>query len=293
MPRVAIATCAAFPGLEDDDRLLVDALGARGVVAEPCAWTDPGTDWSQYDLVLIRSTWDYSLDRPAFLAWCERVAAVSRLENPLDLVRWNTDKTYLRDLEAAGIPIVPTQFLDPGDDPHGWVPPEGSATFVVKPTVSAGSRDTIRHPNDPAGLAQAREQVSALLAAGRGVMVQPYLDSVDEVGETAQMLLGGRYSHAIRKGQMLHVGGGGEQVNGTYMKERIDPREPQDDERALAERIADAIPGGRPLYARIDLIRGADGSPVLLELELTEPSLFFLHGGQAAERMADAVLSRL
>lgn len=293
MPRVAIATCAAFPELEDDDRLLVDALTARGALAEPCAWKDPSVDWSNYDLVLIRSTWDYSLDRPAFLDWCTRVADVSRLENPLDLVRWNTDKTYLRDLAEAGIPVVPTTFLIPGEGTVDWEPPADCATFVVKPTVSAGSRDTMRHPNDEAGLAAARKQASALLDAGRAVMVQPYLDSVDEAGETAQMLIDGEYSHAIRKGQMLHVGGGGERVNDTYMKERIDSRVPQEDERALAERVADAIPGGRPLYARIDLIRAGDGSPVLLELELTEPSLFFLHGPTAADRLAKGILRRL
>ena len=288
--RVAIATCTAFAELEDDDRLLLDALRARGADAHPQIWDDPSTDWASFDVVLLRATWDYSDRLSEFLAWCERVSAVTRLENPLELVRWNTDKHYLGELADAGIATVPTTFVEPGDDLRSWQPPSECATFVVKPTVSAGSRDTMRHANDASGHEAARAHIAGLLEQGRAVIVQPYLDSVDEVGETAQMFIAGQYSHAIRKGQMLEIGVEGERVGGLYLKEPITSREPTPDERAVAERIADAIPGGRPLYARIDLIRMPDGSPVLLELEVTEPSLFFLHAPTAAERMADEIL---
>lgn len=292
---IAIVTCRAFAELEADDQLLVDALRARGVDAVPVVWTDADADWSTYDVALIRSPWDYSDDREAFLDWARRTAAVTTLRNPVDLITWNTDKTYLRELAAASIPTTPTTFLGTQAELDAWLPQAaellaGTETFVVKPSVSAGSRDTIRVPLDADGIARAGELAAMIIGQGKTAMVQPYLDSVDADGETAQMFIDGTFSHAIRKGPLLAVNGDGERVGGLYLKEQIDPRIAGDDERALAERIMDAIPGGRPLYARVDLVRLADGSPVLLELELCEPSLFFEHGAGAADALAEALL---
>lgn len=290
MTSVAIATCTAFAELEEDDQELLKALAARGVSATPEIWTDNNVDWSSYDIVLVRSTWDYSDHRDDFVAWCASVESMTRLMNPAALISWNTDKTYLRDLAEAGIPVVPTTFVATPDELQTWEPPKQCVTFVVKPTVSAGSRDTLRHPNDEAGEVAARTHIADLIARGKTAMVQPYFDSVDELGETAQMFIAGEYSHAIRKGPMLAIGADGERVGGLYLREQIEPRTPTADERDVAERIIAAIPGGAPLYARVDLIRMADGSPVLLELELCEPSLFFLHGEDSAERLADAIV---
>ncbi len=278
-------TCARLPGLESDDHLLRDALAARGVTVEAAVWDDPAVDWAGYDLAVIRSPWDYPARRAEFTAWAARVP---RLVNPADVLAWNTDKVYLRDL--TGIPAVPTGWVAPGER---WTAPD-TGEYVVKPTVSCGSIDTGRYDlGDPAHRDLAARHVARLGAQGRTAMVQPYLDAVDTAGETALIHLGGAYSHAIRKGPMLDGPDTGAEV--LYLPENIIPREPSAAERALAERVLAAVPGGpdRLLYARVDLVPGPDGEPVLLELELTEPSLFLGHAPGAADRLADAVLRRL
>lgn len=294
MPTVALATCAEFPLLDDEDRLLLPALAALGIDAVPAVWNDDSIDWSAFDAVVLRETWDYSQDRPAFLAWVHRTAAVTLMLNPANVVEWNTDKRYLRDLVAAGLPIVPTVFLEPGDDPESWSVPTGYTDMVVKPAVSAGSRDTIRHHAEES-LAGAHAHTRSLLDAGRTVMVQPYLDAVDTIGETAVLFLGGEFSHAIRKGPLLQRDVEGERVEGLFVQEQIDPREPTPAELDVARRIVQHIPGGfdEVLYARVDLIPGPDGEPLLLELELTEPSLFLSHSRGAPQRMAAAIAARL
>ena len=294
MPSVALATCREFPLLDDEDRLLIPALAALGIDAEAAIWTDPTIDWSAFDAIVLRETWDYSDDRPAFLAWLEGVAAVTTVLNPVDVVAWNTDKRYLRDLARAGMPVVPTTFLEPGDDVDDWLPEGDHADVVVKPAVSCGSRDTVRyHLGDP--MADADAHVARLLGESRTVMVQPYLDAVDTIGETALLFFDGEFSHAIRKGPLLARGVEGEKVEGLFVQEQIDPREPTAAELDAATRIVQCIPGGldRVLYARVDLIPGPDGEPLLLELELTEPSLFLSHAAGAPERLAAAIARRL
>ena len=211
-PRIAVATCAQARGLDEDEPLLLDALARHGLPGEPVDWHDPGADWSSYELVVVRSTWDYH-ERPGdFVAWADAVERVTLLANPAHVLRWNTDKTYLRDLAAAGVPVVPTVFASPGDPV-----PVVDGPVVVKPVVSAGSRDTVRH--DDGGSVAARAHSLRLLDAGRSVMVQPYLHDVDEAGETALVHIGGRPSHAMRKGghqgeQPLRLfGGRGDRVD--------------------------------------------------------------------------------
>ena len=293
MPHVALVTCAALPDLDADDHLLRDALRARGVEVSAVQWDDPDADWSGFDLVLIRSTWDYHERRDDFIAWAEVVAKVTTLHNPVEVLRWNTDKTYLGELAAAGVPTVPTTILRAADDIAAWMPPAGAVSVVVKPTVSAGSNNTSRHPNDANGIEAARARLREHMAQGRVMMAQPYLDSVDDAGETALLFFGGEFSHAIRKGPLLDLGGSGERVDDLYLKETIDPRVPGDDEIALARKVIASVPFSAPLYARIDLIRDADGAPVVLEVELTEPSLFFAHSDRGADRLADEILALL
>jgi hypothetical protein len=292
--RIALATAAEFADLDEDGPALLDELSRLGLQGEAAVWTDPRVDWSTYDLVVVRSTWDYHHRRDEFVAWAERVAAATRLANPAPVVRWNTDKTYLRALAATGLPVVPTEWLEPGDT---FVAPD-HGDYVVKPAVSAGSKDTNRYvAGDHDELAAAHAQ--ALLAAGRTVMVQPYLDAVDTAGETALLYLGDELSHAIRKGPLLTPAM--EPVAGAYKEEEILPREPAAVERDVSEQVLDALaevsPAGRGdlLFARVDLVPGPDGQPVLLELELTEPSLFLVHdgseGADAAARFAAAIHS--
>jgi len=294
VPRVALATCAQFPELDPDDRLLIPELTGRGIEAVPAVWTDPEIDWAAFDLVVIRETWDYAERRADFLAWTERVAQATELLNPADVVRWSTDKHYLVDIANAGLSVVHTQFVEPGDDVEAWQPPADCADFVVKPAVSAGSRDTMRYASS-ASAETARAHVAALVAKGRSVMVQPYLDSVDTIGETAVLFIGGEYSHAVRKGPLLRRDVEGERVEGLFVQEQIDPRDATPNELVTARAIVECIPGGfdRTLYARVDLIPDALGAPRLLELELAEPSLFLAHSDGAAGRFARAVAARL
>ena len=289
VPRVALVTCRQLPMGDEDGPLLRAACTAAGLDADWLVWDDPAVDWGSYDLVVIRSTWDYPLRRDEFLGWAR---AVPRLANPADVVRWNTDKTYLRDLAAAGVPVVPTSWLDPSDlDPGDEVRLPRNGDYVVKPAVSAGAHDTARYA--PEDAEQAREHAARLLAAGQRVMVQPYLTAVDDVGETALLYCGGDYSHAIRKGPLLT--GRDAVVEGLYKPETIDPREPSPAERAVADAALAEVPGGagRLLYARVDLLPGPDGAPLLLELELTEPSFFLGSASGAADRFARAVAAHV
>jgi len=237
-------------------------------------------------LVVVRSTWDYSDRRDAFLGWCARMPA---LLNPVDVIAWNTDKAYLRDLERAGIPIVPTTWITaPSGSRRSPLPP---GEVVVKPSVSAGARNTSRYGPDDGALA--RSHVERLLAAGRTVMVQPYLASVDSVGETGLVFIDGVFSHAVRKAPLLRSPG--VVTDQLWAPEEITAREPDADERAVADATLSALPWPREsvLYARIDLVRRDDGAVALLELELAEPSLFLGCGPGAADRLAAGIVRRL
>ena len=295
MPRIALVTARAARGTDCDMPLLLAALRQAGAEAQEVDWDDGAIDWSRFDLALLRSTWDYFERLPEFLDWAACVAERTRLANPLPVVRWNTDKHYLAELARAGVSVVPSTFLEPDDDVAAILEvvlnthPD-APDFVVKPAVGAGSRDAQRRARDDRSgiVAHARR----LLDARRSVLLQPYLDRVDEHGETALLFFDGVFSHAIRKGPLLKRGAGA--TTGLYAKETIEPRTPSSDELAVAQRALAAIPFEQPLlYARVDLIRDDDGSPRLLELELVEPSVFAEHADGVAERFAQAILRRL
>jgi len=273
--QVALATAAQLPDLDEDGAALLEALDAEGVQAAPVVW-DSGADWAAYDLVVVRSTWDYDRRREQFLAWA---ASVPRLANPADVLAWNTDKTYLQALASAGVPVVETTWLVPGDV---FTPPAGP--YVVKPTVSAGARDTAAYD----GGADASAHVQRLLAAGRPVMVQPYQPQVDVLGETSVLCFEGEVSHATSKSALLQVGAGVR--NDIDSRAFVTPAEPTRAQVDLAK-AALAVVGQPLLYARVDLVPGPDG-PLLLELELTEPSLFLRHAEGATARFAAAVRRR-
>lgn len=280
--RVALVTCDAARDHDEDLPLLARALGARGAAAELPSWDDPSVPWTAFDAVVLRSPWNYMDRHEAFLAWVRATAAVAPLWNPPDLVAWALDKRYLADLAAAGVPTVPTAFAAPGDDvaiPDGQV--------VVKPSVGAGSMDALRFGDPDA----ARAHVARLHATGRTAMVQPYLEGVDALGETGLVHVDGRLTHAFRKGPML--AGPREVVGGIYLEEDISAREPTAAERALAAATLAAVPGPVPLYARVDVVPGPGGDPVVLELELVEPSLFVALAPAAADAFAEAVTARI
>ncbi|KOU20566.1 hypothetical protein ADK52_25995 [Streptomyces sp. WM6372] len=282
--RVALATSAPGLAWDSDLPLMLEALRARGVDAVAAAWNDPDFDWSRCAAVVIRSTWDYAARRAEFLAWADAVQGATRLDNPAALVRWNTDKRYLGELAGRGVPVVPTRFIAPGE---ALVLP-GDGQFVVKPTVSAGARDTARYAEHHHEAAAGH--VAALHAAGSTAMVQPYLTRIDE-GERALVFLGGSFSHAIRKGPVLTDVGGVD--NDRVPHPDLVPHRPSAAELALAEAALAAAQGARALlYARVDIATADDGAPVVMELELVEPNLFLGHGEHGLRRFTDLVHER-
>jgi glutathione synthase/RimK-type ligase-like ATP-grasp enzyme len=296
---VALVTAAAARALDEDLPPLARALEGAGIAHEIVCW-DQDVDWSRFAAAVLRSTWDYVPRLDEFLTWAARTSAQTPLLNPLPLIRWNTDKRYLADLGAAGVAIVPSTFVQPGDAApsslDAFLAGGAFAEFVVKPCVGAGSRDAARYHRDDH--AQSLAHLQRLLADGRTVLLQPYLDRVDADGETALIFIGGAFSHAIRKGPLLRRAES--PTSALFAPEDIVARAPDAAERALAERTVAAIAAdprlaaSMPLlYLRVDLLRLPDGSPCVLELETTEPSLFFDHAPGAADRFAEALRRRL
>lgn len=298
--RIALVTAREALALDEDMPLLLDAMADAGVSADTPCWDDPAVDWSSYDAALLRSTWDYVDRIDEFLDWSERCARRTCLLNPPEIVRWNTDKHYLVHLAHAGVPVVPTRFIERGMDAAAELSRflqggSGAFTvghcgafgqFVVKPSVGAGSRDAARYRIEDRSRAEAH--IARLLASARSVMLQPYLGRVDHRGETAVIYIGGSYSHAIRKGPLLRLEDA--LVAGLFAPEQITPRQPDAEEMRVADAAFRACSLEQPLYARMDLIHDDNGSPVVLELELTEPSLFFVYSPEAAGRFADVLL---
>jgi hypothetical protein len=289
--KVAVATCAALPPGFDDDRRLIAALAERGAEAAHAVWDDPAVRWERFDRVVLRTTWDYPRKHEAFLAWIDSVDG--RLQNPARLVRWNSDKRYMADLAEAGIPAMRTRFVEPGDE----LPPlEGE--IVVKPTVSVGGRLTGRF--SPPTYDEARRLVRRLHEEGRVAMIQPYASAVDWAGETALVFIAGRFSHAAHKLPVLRPDevapmredeiGGAEVMYGPDIVGPGTAREEQVDVGRAAIDFLRARFGRDPLYARVDMVDGPDGEPVVLELEAVEPNLFLAMSPGAAGRLADALL---
>jgi glutathione synthase/RimK-type ligase-like ATP-grasp enzyme len=282
-PTVAIATCAAVAGVEKDDLQLMESLQKQGIEAVHAVWDDTEIEWQSFALVVIRSTWDYAERREEFLAWAKRLR---RVLNSFPTLQWNTDKRYLNDLAKAGLPVIPTRFLEPDDD---FVPP--SSPYVVKPAVSCGAKNTARyHAGDED---QARDHVRHLQATGRTVMIQPYLAGIEVKGEVAVMFIGGAYSHSICRGALLNRSGLREE--GVPIPLNVQAYEATPQERSLAESVMAHLPGGLNdlLYGRVDLVPGPLGEPKILEVELTEPSLFLDFSKNGVKRLAGCIANAL
>ncbi len=281
-PDVLLASGAEFLDRLEDEELLVTALSERGITAAHAVWTDPEVDWSSASMVLIRYAFDYVQDRDAFLTWAEAVEVLTHLHNPARVLRWNSHKGYLRELEADGVPIVPTAWLAAGAnadlaalmDERGW------RDVVVKPAVDNGARGALRVTR---GDAAAGQKHIASLLEDRDVMVQPFIEATETVGERALIHFDGRFSHAILKDQML--------AGRPFSFDRTPLIDPENAELILAERVLRRFDPPL-LYARVDTVI-SDGVPMLMELEALEPVLFFSKAPGSADRMADAIAARL
>jgi glutathione synthase/RimK-type ligase-like ATP-grasp enzyme len=286
---VAATAPPQFPGLHEDWPLLRAALDELGMEGQPVVWSDPAVDWSAFDLVVSNGAWDNIHHPLEFLAWVEaRERSGVPLVNSPATLRWNLDKRYLRELQAAGLPTVPTAWVEPhlADTLSAWPALAcGQSEIVVKPSVSGGGYQTARY--QPHEHESARLHVEALVEAGRTAMIQPYVAAVDTEGETALIFLGGTFSHAVHKDPMIRRGVAATDnlMENQEVREATATTAQLDVGRrslATAERLL-----GQTTYARVDLVPGADdGSPAVLELELLDPVLFLATHPAAASTFA-------
>ena len=286
---VALATYEKLPHLDPDDGPLVDALVRRGLRIAPLVWDDPTADFARARLCLIRSTWDYFNDkRERFVAWAESTAAGTELWNPADAIRWNSDKRYLRELEARGVSILPTLWIEPGADVDlaAELADRGWRDAIVKPAIDGGAQRLLRARTGRSGRDRAQTHLEELLADGTA-LVQPFLASLERDGELSLVFVDGRHTHAVRKRPapadfrvQPEWGGSSERVEAA----------PQ--ELEAAEAVLSAV-GRELMYARVDLVRDDAGALCLMELEIIEPRLFLREAPEAAEALADAVTARL
>ena len=295
MTRIGIVTTAPslFPAVDPrrDSTPLVEALRDRGVAADAVGWRDADVDWGAFDLVVLRSPWDYA-ERPAeFDAWLERASAATRVLNEPALVRWNMDKRYLAQLEAAGVAVVPTSYHSAEETLVAALAevPAG-AHVVLKPGIGAGARHTgLFAREDPAALDLGR----SILAEGGVVLLQPEVPELTAGYEKALYTLDGQLTHAVAKGALLERGGG---LRGGSYREEARRVAATEAETAFAAHVLGAVREvtgcAMPLYGRIDTVDSAEHGLVLLEAELFEPT-FNLHlAPEVTETFADAILAR-
>jgi glutathione synthase/RimK-type ligase-like ATP-grasp enzyme len=276
-----LVTCEIVPELDPDDRLLLHELGRRGLRVSIARWDDPAADWGASRMCILRSTWDYHRRFRDFLAWIGNASALTVIKNDLGLLNWNAHKSYLRDLERRGVPIVPTAWVPRGEkrglvdlaEEHCW------SDVVLKPARGAASHNVILvRPNEDSP-ATAQEQFDRLTQSD-DVLVQPYLEAVVTYGERALMFFDGRYSHAVVKKPFDRVF--------TISDEPTSWVEATAQEIEVATKAIEAVPA-KPLYARIDLLHDENGDARVSEVELIEPALYLAVHAPARRTFADAI----
>jgi glutathione synthase/RimK-type ligase-like ATP-grasp enzyme len=280
----------------DLDRTFHDpAFSRAGMTLDHQVWWVPDVEWERYDLVVIRSPWDYLERLGEFRRWLARLEGLGTLHNPAALVRWNLDKRYLLELELRGVPVIPTRVATSEMEVAGllgWVHGE----VVVKPTVSAGGRNTGRFA---AGDERAGALARRILAQGGQAMIQPCIGSVATEGEFGAVLFDGVISHSFARGPIL--GPDGSHLGADHL-DRVAPKPLDHRQQGLVEQATVAVAqlGAErfgltrpPLYARVDLVTLDDGRPAVLEVELAEPSFFLSVEPAGADRFVAAVLNRL
>lgn len=284
--RCALVSSEAHPDLYDDDLPLVAALEALGITAQPAIWSDPGIDWDAFDALVIRSPWDYFRRIDEFRAWLEaRRAGKALLMNAGEILDWNFDKRYLQDLARAGVPVIPTIFVEQGERPDivALARAKGWDDIVVKPTVSGTAWRTHRFR-----LAEAdrHQDDLARTLADRGLLIQPFLPEIQSAGELSLLFFDGVFSHAVCKRPKA----GDYRVQNDFggTAERVDAGEPWIRQARACIAAAPAL----PVYARVDGVV-KDGRFLLMELEVFEPVMFLRQHAEAPMRFARAIRSRL
>ena len=285
--KIALADCPEQHEGVLTERPLWEALEARGAHFERPDWEDEGVDWASYDVVVVRTTWTYHRKRERFLAWAARVASLTRLHNSVEVLRWNSEKSYLKDLGAAGVPVAPTAWFERGEtaDLAAVMSERSWSSGLIKPLVGAVASDTFRLRDGDASVRDAEAFLNERLKA-QAMMLQPYLSRVETEGEVSVMLIEGEPTHSVQK---LAVPGDYRVQDAHGGRDHLIETDPA--LVAVSQRALRVAPGeGPPLYARVDFLFDDEGAPLVNELEVIEPMLFFQHHPAAAEVFADAIL---
>lgn len=269
-----------------DDRLLQAALDMLGFSSERVDWSSPEEDWSRFRCAVFRTTWDYFERFAEFRAWLDRVQSLTRLCNPPSIVRWNMDKHYLADLDAARVSVVRSRFIERGTtirllnllDDTGW------DKAVIKPCVSGAARHTYRV--DRTNATELDAVIQGLLAT-EALVLQPFERAIVEHGEDSLMMLGGRFSHAVRKLAKPGDFRVQDDHGGT-----VHACQPTPEQIALAERAMAACES-MPTYGRVDMVQVGAGCFAVMELELIEPELWLRLHPVAAASFAEALAALL
>ena len=286
MKNIALATSSKHPNLAEDDRLLLAPFAEHGIQASPAVWNDPHCDWSQYSAVAIRSCWDYHLQPDKFLSWIAALESANVLVfNPASLIRWNANKSYLRDLDTRGVPVVPTFWPEQNTTPitlQQKLKELGWRKAVVKPRISATAYRTQLVTSDDAAKAQ---PLFDDLHRGPGVMLQKFMDRITTEGEWSLVFFAGKFSHAVIK---QPKSGDFRVQNDFGGSSRL--ADPPPHVLASATRAVEAV--DPTVYARVDGVVDQDRF-VLMELELIEPMLFLAEHPEAPARFAQAIAKAL
>ncbi len=301
MPQCTFVTYSDLPDLDPDDKLVLDILTERGFDCNVAIWDDPKVNWSEAGVTVIRSTWDYHKKYSQFINWVDTTSKATVLLNRSEYIRWNASKLYLRDLAEAGIAIVPTTWLlrDDKVDVEQKLPEilkQNFGKIVVKPSVGLATSGVlvVDENNLDAGIEHAKT-----LLEDHDVMVQPFMSSVQEKGEKALVFINGRFCHAAQKAPfqaLATAGNAGEKPIEVTMDEvelaehtmSIVSQIVREHENKLTG-IADDTFLPPPLYARVDIVRDSTNQPVIIELELVEPSLFMAFYPLDADLLADSI----
>ncbi|MFT4592537.1 MAG: hypothetical protein ACI9JK_000232 [Phycisphaerales bacterium] len=280
--KIALVSCDELPGWEIDDQPLINALEARGATVHRPSWTSD-VDWNQFDLSVIRTTWDYHSRKDTFVAWCK---TVPRLFNDASIVEWNTHKSYLRKLEQHGVAIAPTVWIEAGKKVciQKSMQTLGVTKGFIKPQVGACASDTLRFTEEEYQKAQRFLESNS----HQDMMVQPYLVAVETEGELSAIFIGDQFTHGVQKIPVP----GDYRVQDDFGASDV-PFEFSSDEIQMMKQVLRFVPNHEALlYSRFDYLRDANGDLLLNELELVEPSLFFRHCTYSAILLADAILKR-
>lgn len=294
-PRVGVVVTDTYRPSDDDHDTgpLIEALSARNILAEPVVWHRwPAEDDSrQFDLLVLRSPWDYAEREPEFRSWLHAAASRTQVLNAPELVEWNLDKVYLQQLQQRGVAVVPTEWVHTSEELTQALAPHGGDWVVIKPSVSAGALDTeLLQADSERALTLGRK----ILEEGRTVMVQPEIPELSEGREKALYFIGGEHTHTIAKGALLERGGG---FLGGHYQENPQVQRASAEEIAFGDRVIRACAAAAgteiPLYGRIDIVTSAEHGTVLLEAELFEPALNLHRAPHAADALAGAIAKSL